>query len=127
LLLVILTGLSSCNMRSTDKEAKSENDTYLTEKKQETMMEYQHRLQIAESEINQIRADAEQMGMEARQAALEKVNALQSHYDSIENAVYELKDSSGDAWDELKEGLEAAFSKIEGSIDDAKEEFETES
>lgn len=121
---ILLAGVSACNLRSDTKETGDSSETYLTEKKQEVIMEFQHRLQIAESEINKIKADVEQMGMEAKQTAVQKVNHLQSRYESLDKELHELTNASGDAWEELKSGLEDALAEIEGSIENARQEFE---
>ncbi len=73
--------------------------------------------------IDQLRARAEQANAEAKIEYMNRVEELQGKRNTLQEKLDKMKNSSGDAWKDLKAGVENAFSDLKISVESAIDRF----
>ena len=108
------------------KEAKEAYDTtkaYTQEQMQAFREQAETKLAEYEKDIDQLQAKAEAMGEDAKAKAEQQLTALRQKRDAVSEKLKELGSSSGNAWERLKSGVEAAMDDLADSYKKASAEF----
>ncbi len=72
-----------------------------------------------DADIKKLRAKAEQAEANAQIQYQKQIETLQSKRDSVKDKLSGLKRASGDAWEDLKEGLESAQDALGAALKSA--------
>ncbi|ODC02792.1 coiled coil domain-containing protein [Terasakiispira papahanaumokuakeensis] len=75
------------------------------------------------AEIEQLKAKAEQASADAQLEYYRKIEELRERQQEANSKLLEMKDASGQAWEDLKLGAEAAWEALSTSIKSARERF----
>lgn len=75
------------------------------------------------AEIDKLEAKAVEAGADARAEYEERVKALQGQQDAARAKLGELDEASGEAWKELKSGIEKAWDNLGNAVENAKEKL----
>lgn len=81
------------------------------------------RLRNWKSEIESLRGRSSELGDDLRADATKRLADLDEKVAAASEGLAALRESSGDAWDEIKEGLDAARAEIEAALQEAAEAF----
>jgi chromosome segregation ATPase len=108
------------------KEAKEAYDTtkaYTQEQMQAFREKTETRLDEYGKEIDELQAKAEKLGGDAKAKAEQELAALRQKRDEVSEKLKELSSSSGNAWDQLKSGIDAAMDDLGNAYKKAAAEF----
>ena len=108
------------------REAKEAYDTtkaYTQEQMQAFREQTEIKLNEYKEEFNQLQAKAEKMGGEAKAKADEQLTALHQKREVVAEKLKELSSSSGNAWEQLKTGIDAALEDLGNAYKKAAAEF----
>jgi phage host-nuclease inhibitor protein Gam len=136
LMTLLVLGTGSCKQGSGEKEAATKEDVkeevqeamktskdYASEKKEELVENYRERMDKVQGQIDSLKQEMNDASASAKQEYREKINSLESRHAELQNKVDEFKNASGEAWKDLKEGVDNAFSDIEDAVKEAKSEL----
>ncbi len=84
----------------------------------------QARLDEWKAEIDKMRAKADKASADARMDYLRRVDELESKRDEVQQRIKSLKKQGGEAWEDVKNGLESAMSELKRSVDSAASRFD---
>lgn len=88
---------------------------------------YQQKLQARldgwNAEIKKIEAKANEAAADSRLEFNRQLKEIRKKKDNAEKKLVKLKDASGDAWEDIKEGIDSAFSSLGDAVDSAKGRF----
>jgi len=93
------------------------------EKKEAYEQKMEARLKEWDAKIQQLKAKAEQASAEARIEYNNRIEELQGKRKTLEDRLDEMKSSGGDAWKDIKAGVENAFSDLKISVESAIDRF----
>ncbi len=108
------------------REAKEAYDTtkaYTQEQMQAFREQTEIKLNEYKEEFNQLQAKAEKMGGDAKAKADEQLTALHQKREVVAEKLKELSSSSGNAWEQLKTGIDAALEDLGNAYKKAAAEF----
>jgi predicted small lipoprotein YifL len=108
------------------KEAKETYDTtkaYTQEQMQAFREQTEIKLNEYKDEIDKLQAKAEKMGGDAKAKADEQLTALNQKREVVAEKLKELSSSSGNAWERLKTGIDAALEDLGNAYKKAAAEF----
>ena len=108
------------------KEAKEAYDTtkaYTQEQMQAFREQTEIKLNEYKEEIDKLQAKAEKMGGDAKAKADEQLTALHQKREVVAEKLKELSSSSGNAWEQLKTGIDAALEDLGNAYKKAAAEF----
>jgi predicted small lipoprotein YifL len=108
------------------KEAKEAYDTtkaYTQEQMQAFREQTEIKLNEYKDEIDKLQAKAEKMGGDAKAKADEQLTALNQKREVVAEKLKELSSSSGNAWEQLKIGIDAALEDLGNAYKKAAAEF----
>ena len=108
------------------KEAKEAYDTtkaYTQEQMQAFREQTEIKLNEYKEEIAKLQAKAEKMGGDAKAKADEQLTALDQKREVLAEKLKELSSSSGNAWEQLKTGIDAALEDLGNAYKKAAAEF----
>jgi len=108
------------------EEAMEAYDTakaYTQEQMQAFHEQTETRLAEYKKEIDQLQANAEKLGGDAKAKAEEGLTALRQKRDEVSEKLKDLSSSSGDAWEQLKSGIDAAMDDLGNAYKKAVAEF----
>ena len=139
LALMLLLALSGCgeneqtqakpaivSKEDVKKEAKDAYDTtkaYTREQMQAFREQTETRLAEYGKEIDQLQAKAEQLGGDAKAKAEQQLTALRQKRDAVSEKLTELGSAGGNAWEQIKSGIEAALEDLGNAYKKAAAEF----
>lgn len=83
----------------------------------------QARLDEWAAEIDKMKAKARQADAEAKLKMNEKIEEAEAMRKQVEERLEDLRSSSGDAWADVKQGLDEASSSLGSSLRDAASRF----
>jgi chromosome segregation ATPase len=128
MLLLILVALPGCGEKEqtqskpatvskeeVKKEAKEAYDAtkaYTQEQMQAFRDQTETRLAQYKKEIDQLQAKAEILGGDAKAKAEQQMTALRQKRDEVSEKLKELSSSSGNAWEQVKSGIDAAMEDL---------------
>jgi uncharacterized protein YoxC len=81
------------------------------------------RLVEYKKEIDQLQAKAEKLGGDVKAKAEQQLTALRQKLDEVSEKLKELSSSSGNAWEQLKSGIDAAMEDLRNAYKKAAAEF----
>ena len=108
------------------REAKEAYDTtkaYTQEQMQAFREQTEIKLNEYKEEIDKLQAKAEKMGGDAKAKADEQLTALDQKREVLAEKLKELSSSSGNAWEQLKKGIDAALEDLGNAYKKAAAEF----
>jgi hypothetical protein len=115
--------VSKEDVKKEAKEVYSATKAYTQEKMQEFRGQTETRLAEYTKEIDQLQAKAEKMGGDAKAKAEQQLTALRQKRDEVSKKLKELSSSSGNAWERLKSGIDAAMKDLGNAYKKAVAEF----
>ena len=139
MLLLALGGLAGCgeneqtqskpatvSKEDVKKEVKEAYDTtkaYSQEQMQAFREQTETRLAEYEQEIDQLQAKAEKLGGDAKAKAEQQLTALRQKQDAVAEKLKELGSAGGNAWEQIKSGIETALEDLGKAYKKAAAEF----
>jgi len=108
------------------EEAMEAYDTakaYTKEQMQAFHEQMKTRLAKYNDDIDQLQANAEKLGGDTKAKAEQQLTALRQKRDEVSEKLKELSSSSGDAWEQLKSGIDAAMDDLGNAYKKAVAEF----
>lgn len=79
----------------------------------------EQRLADMGSKIDELRTKAEKAGEQKKQEINKSIEKLQSKRKDLEHRLQKLQSASGEAWEDLKSGVAAAFDEFNKAFKDA--------
>jgi predicted RNase H-like nuclease (RuvC/YqgF family) len=104
--------VSSDNVKKEAKEAYEATKAYTQEQMQTIRKQMQTKLDEYGKEIDQLQAKAEKLEGDAKAKAEQQLAALRQKRDAVAEKVKELGSSSGNAWEQVKAGIDAAMEDL---------------
>ena len=105
------------------KEAYDTTKAYSQEQMQAFREQTETRLAEYEQEIDQLQAKAEKLGGDAKAKAEQQLTALRQKRDAVSEKLKELGSAGGNAWEQIKSGIEAAMEDLGKAYKKAAAEF----
>ena len=105
------------------KEAYDATKAYTQEQMQAFREQTETRLAEYRKEIDQLQANAEKLGGDAKAKAEQQLTALRQKRDKVSEKLKELSSSGGKAWGQLKSGIDAAMDDLGNAYKKAAAEF----
>ena len=115
--------VSKEDVKKEAKEAYDATKAYTQEQMQAFHEQTETRLAEYKKEIDQLQANAEKLGGDAKAKAEEGLTALRQKRDEVSEKLKDLSSSSGDAWEQLKSGIDAAMDDLGNAYKKAVAEF----
>jgi predicted small lipoprotein YifL len=115
--------VSKEDVKKETKEAYETAKTYTQEQIQAFRTQTETKLTEYEKEIDQLQSKAEKLGGDAKVKAEQQLTALRQKRDAVSEKLKELSSSSGNAWDQIKSGIDAAMQDLENAYKKAAAEF----
>jgi len=75
------------------------------------------------AELDKLKSRADKAAAETRQGYYNEIKTLQTKQASIQAKLHEMRTSSDDAWEDLKEGLDNSWNQVKDSFDKAAARF----
>jgi hypothetical protein len=92
-----------------------------------TKQEYQEQMEVQltnlQTKIDELRVKAALAKADARDAYYEQIEALNPKYETARIKLQELKLSSGNAWEDIKAGMESAWDELQNAFSRAADRF----
>ena len=104
--------VSSDNVKKEAKEAYEATKAYTQEQMQAVRKQMETKLDEYGKEIDQLQAKAEKLEGDAKAKAEQQLAALRQKRDAVSEKVKDLGSSSGNAWEQLKAGIDAAMEDL---------------
>jgi len=105
------------------KEAYDATKAYTQEQMQSFREQTETRLAEYQKEIDQLQATAEKLGGDAKAKAQQQLTALRQKWDEVSEKLKDLSSSSGNAWEQVKSGIDAAMEDLGNAYKKAAAEF----
>jgi len=84
---------------------------------------FEANLKELKAQIDVLEARADKVKAELKLDFKQQIKSLRQKRDSIANKLDQLKQSSGEAWKDLKNGLESATEELKGALGKAMDKF----
>ena len=104
--------VSKEDVKKEAKEAYDATKTYTQEQMQAFREQTEARIAEYGKEIDQLQAKAEKMGGDAKAKAEQQLTALRQKRDAVSEKLKELGSAGGNAWEQIKSGIEAALEDL---------------
>ena len=105
------------------KEAYDATKAYTQEQMQAFREQTETRLIEYRNKIDQLQAEAEKLGGDAKEKAEQELTELRQKQDEVSEKLKELSSSGGKAWEQLKSGIDAAIEDLDNAYKKAAAEF----
>ena len=115
--------VSKEDVKKETKEAYDVTKAYTQEQMQAFREQTDTKLTEYENKIDQLQAEAEKLGGDAKTKAEQQLTALRQKQDQVSAKLKELSSSSGNAWEQLKSGIDAAMDDLGNAYKKAAAEF----
>jgi chromosome segregation ATPase len=115
--------VSKEDVKKEAKEAYTATKAYTQEQMQAFREQTETRLAEYQKEIDQLQATAEKLGGDARAKAEQQLTALRQKRDEVSEKLKELSSSSGNPWEQVKSGIDAAMEDLGNAYKKAAAEF----
>jgi len=115
--------VSKEDVKKEAKEAYDATKAYTQEQMQAFREQTETRLAEYKKEIDQLEAKAETLRGDAKAKVEEQMAALRQKRDEVAEKVKNLSSSTGNAWDQLKSGIDAAMGDLANAYNKAVAEF----
>lgn len=90
--------------------------------------DYQGKIESQLSElghtIDELTGKAEHAANDVKQGYYENIDVLRSQKEEMQEKLYELKNSSGKAWEDIKIGLDHTWDEVQGVLQKAASRFQ---
>ncbi len=93
------------------------------DKREQYIRKLDAKLREWNAELEKIAARIDQAGAERRIELQKKYEQVKAQRDDVRSRMDKLKNSTGEAWQEIKSGLEAAWKKLDESFQEARKTF----
>jgi chromosome segregation ATPase len=100
--------VSKEDVKKEAKEAYAITRDYTQQQMQAFRKQMESKLNEYGDKIDQLQAKAEELGGDAKAKAEQELSALRKKRDEVSEKLKELGSSSGNAWDQIKSGIDAA-------------------
>ena len=117
------SAVSKEDVKKEAKEAYDATKAYTQEQMQAFREQTETRLTEYKKDIDQLQAKAENLGGDAKAKAEQQLTALHQKRDEVSEKLKELSSSSGNAWKELKSGIDASMEDLGNAYKKAAAEF----
>ena len=115
--------VSKEDVKKEAKEAYDATKAYTQEQMQSFREQTETRLAEYQKEIDQLQAPAEKLGGDAKAKAEQQLTALRQKWDEVSEKLKDLSSSSGNAWEQVKSGIDAAMEDLGNAYKKAAAEF----
>jgi TolA-binding protein len=115
--------VSKENVKKEAKEAYDTTKAYTQEQIQAFQQQTETKLTEYEKDIDQLQSKAEKLEGDAKVKAEQQLTALRQKRDAVSEKLKELSSSSGNAWDQIKSGIDATMKDLENTYKKAAAEF----
>jgi len=115
--------VSKEDVKKEAKEAYEATKDYTQEQMQAFREQTETRLAEYQKEIDQLQATAEKLGGDAKAKAELQLTALGQKRDDVSEKLKDLSSSSGNAWEQVKSGIDAAMEDLGNAYKKAAAEF----
>jgi chromosome segregation ATPase len=115
--------VSKADVKKETKEAYDATKAYSQEQMQAFREQTETRLADYEKKIDQLQAETEKLGGDAKAKAEQQLTALRQKRDEVSEKLKELGSSSESAWGQIKSGIDAAMEDLGNAYKKAAAEF----
>jgi len=115
--------VSKADVKKEAKEAYDTTKAYTREQMQAFRDQTETRLADYKKQIDQLQAAAEKLGGDAKTKAEQQLTGLRKKRDEASEKLKALSSSSGNAWEEIKSGIDAAMEDLGNAYKKAAAEF----
>jgi len=115
--------VSKEDVKKEAKEAYNATKAFTQEQMQAFGKQIETKLNEYGEKIDQLQAKAEKLGGDAKTKAEQQLTALRQKRDEASEKLKRLGSSSGDAWEQLKSGIDAAMEDLGNAYKKAAAEF----
>ena len=115
--------VSKEDVKKEAKEAYNATKAFTQEQMQAFGKQIETKLNEYGEKIDQLQAKAEKLGGDAKTKAEQQLTALRQKRDEVSEKLKELGSSSGNAWEQLKSGIDAAMEDLGNAYKKAVAEF----
>jgi F0F1-type ATP synthase membrane subunit b/b' len=115
--------MSKEDVKEEVREAYEATKVYTLEQMQTFREQTKARLAEYKKKIDQLQAEAEKMGGDAKAKAEPQLTALRQKQDEVSEKFKELSASSAHGWEQLKSGIDAAMEDLGNAFKKAAAEF----
>ena len=115
--------VSTDDVKQGVKQAYDATKAYTQEQMQAFREQTETRLIEYKNKIDQLQAEAENLGGDAKEKAEQELTALRQKQDEVSEKLKELSSSGGKAWEQLKSGIDAAIEDLDNAYKKAAAEF----
>jgi Skp family chaperone for outer membrane proteins len=115
--------VSKEDVKKEAKEAYDATKAYTQEQMQAFREQTAAKLAEYEKDIDQLQAKAEKMGGDAKAKAEQQLTALRQKRDAVSEKMKELGSAGGNAWGQIKSGIEAALEDLGNTYKKVAAEF----
>ena len=115
--------VSKEDVKKEAKEAYDATKAYTQEQMQAFRKQMETKLNEYGEKIDQLQAKTEKLGGDAKTKAEQQLTALRQKRDEVSEKLKELGSSSGNAWEQLKSGIDAAMEDLGNAYKKAAAEF----
>ena len=115
--------VSKEDVKKEAKEAYDATKAYTQEQMQAFRDQTETRLTEYKKDIDQLQAKVEKLEADAKEKAEQQLTALRQKRDEASEKLKELSSSSGNAWEEIKTGIDAAMEDLGNAYKKAAAEF----
>jgi len=115
--------VSKEDVKKEAKEAYDATKAYTQEQMQAFRKQMETKLNEYGAKIDQLQAKAEKLGEDGKAKAQQQLTTLRQKRDEVSEKLKELGSSSGNAWGQLKSGIDAAMEDLGNAYKKAVAEF----
>ena len=115
--------VSKEDVKKQAKQAYDATKSYTQEQMQAFREQTEAKIAEYEKDIDLLQAKAEKMGDDAKAKAEQQLTVLRQKRDAVSEKLQELGSSGGDAWEQIKSGIEAALEDLGNAYKKAAAEF----
>jgi DNA repair exonuclease SbcCD ATPase subunit len=115
--------VSKEDVKKEAKEAYEATKAYTQEQMQAFRKQMEIKLNEYGEKIDQLQAKTEKLGEDAKAKAQQQLTALRQKRDEVSEKLKELGSSSGNAWEQIKSGIDAAMEDLGNAYTKAVAEF----
>jgi chromosome segregation ATPase len=115
--------VSTQDVKKETKEAYDTTKAYTQEQIQAFRQQTETKLTEYEKDIDQLQSKAEKLEGDAKVKAEQELTALRQKRDAVSEKLKELSSSGGNAWDQIKSGIDATMQDLENAYKKAAAEF----
>jgi len=105
-------------------EAAQATREYTSQEMQEYADGLNNKLQELDTQLEHLKQSGKELAGDAKQQWEDRLSALEDRRMKLQEDLNQLGDASGEAWQKLKEGMDAAWDDLKKAADEAAKKFE---